>query len=445
MIAKISNVSSFSAVLNYIVNKKETLVFDEEIIENPASSRIGGSIITDTVSNMTKEFKLVPNKLKHPAKHLSISLPIGETLSADKWYALAKDVVAAAGYGDNQWICYRHSDQKHDHVHIVLNRKNFKCKTISDSNEKYKFMEIMRQMETKYNLTPFVEDNTKVKESTLEAKLSKRGVVTDKKELHSKIKTAISKSGNWLDFPNQLKLQGVEWSPRLNDEGAETGARYNFKGKTYAGSKVGYSLQNIEKIFFEKGKEQEHKLKPVKEKKKINKNEYAQLVSKNGNTKHLRQVLVKVGFTPKGLQYVKDLFQAFKAVKIENDDIRIDISNAFKEYSKGYDEYMKSRAITPAVEVKKESPLSVNTPPPPTKVVATNAKNTSDLDSLYKDLRELFNKPSHTPREVRVTIEKYDKDVIENIDPNMFVGRERSQVIKSKDKLLGNKDRGMSM
>jgi hypothetical protein len=429
MIAKISNISSFNAALRYIVNKKESLDFEGETIKRLASSRVGGRMLTDTVGGMTKEFALIPNNLTHPGKHLSISLPIGEKLDNDTWLKVAKDVMELSGYGKNQWICYRHSDQKHDHVHILMNRKDFAGKTISDSLEKREFMKIMRQMEEKYDLTRFVKENNKVKETTLEARLGKKGITTDKKEVNSRIKKAISKSNNWIDFPLKLEQEGVKWNPRTNDLGVETGARYDYNGKTYAGSKVGYSLQNIEAIFFEKKQEKEHQLKEIKEKKKINMSEYALLiVERQIQIGHLSSFLEKKGYTEQEEKAVDILFKAFSKLNILNEipeDLREPILKTFQDYELRRQVYKKKP------EVIKE----INNPIPAEPI------NVSQLDQVYSELRTLF-KGKWDNMNVTEILRKTDKEIVAKIDPNMFVGLERSRVIKSKEKVLKG---GMNM
>lgn len=251
------------------------MVGDYKSVES-ASIRVGGNLFAESIDGMTKEFELIPNKLKHPGKHLSISLPIGEKIDDELWPHIVKDVLVEAGYHYNQWVCYRHTDAKHDHVHVVINRKDYRGKTTSDSHEKHKFMEAMRKMERHYVLKPGISYGKKdeLKQTRGEFRLAEQGFVTDKMELHSKIKIAISKADDWLDFSKKLEEQGVEWTPRKNDLGKETGARFHYKDKTYSGSKVGYSIIKLEKLFFDKEREQEHKLQKQKQTKRITLEEF---------------------------------------------------------------------------------------------------------------------------------------------------------------------------
>lgn len=352
MIAKVSNISSFAAAIRYVVEKKEELDFFGEIVEKDAAVRIGGWINTNSVEGIIKEFEMVPNRLKHPGKHISLALPIGESVDDDTWLNIAHDVMEARGYGNSQWVCYRHTDTDHEHVHIIANRKDFNGKTVKDGNEKYKFMETMRDMEEKYNLKRFIEDKNRVKESTLEVRLGKKGIITDKKELHSKIKVAVSKSSNWLDFPSRLQEQGVKWTPRLNEEGKETGARYEYKDRTYSGSKVGYSLQTIESIFFEKQQAKEHRLEDLKQRKSLSAKDFAELIISDGNTTRLSLWLEKRDFTSKDHALVMKLYKAMEQFSYSDEEFRKEASKAFQDYHSQYQQVQQKLVEEHAKEIR---------------------------------------------------------------------------------------------
>ena len=399
MIASIHNVSGFAGIQRYIINKPKVTKLMGEDVEGLAAERIGGTIHTSSLKSMTKEFRIIPNRLKHPGKHLSLSIPIGDSIPNKQWLRIAKDVMKSSGYGDGQWICYKHTDTDHEHVHLVMNRKNYELKTVSDSNEKYKFMAIMREMEEKYDLTRYVEDKTKVKESTLEARLSQRGIVTDKKELNSRIRLAVMNSNNWLDFANQLKIRDIEWNPRKNNEGVETGARYTCKGKTYAGSKVGFSLQRVEEIFFEQNENLNKKLeKPAK--KTVSATQFAQIVVDSGSTEMLNNILSK---RSDDLKYIIALREGFENVEVEDKNLEKSIRELFEKYEN-------------QLEVK---PIIIDL-------------NAQKLDKIYLDLRELFKDPNKSyPLYVSRILDKHSNDIIAKIDLNMFTGSNRKAVEKS--------------
>lgn len=57
---------------------------------------------------------------------------------------IVNDDLKRMGYDDNQFVAFRHSDKKHPHIHIMVNRVNFKGKCTSDSHEKSKYKDMQR-------------------------------------------------------------------------------------------------------------------------------------------------------------------------------------------------------------------------------------------------------------------------------------------------------------
>lgn len=50
------------------------------------------------------------------------------------------------GYDDNQFVAFRHFDKEHSHVHIMVNRVNFKGKCTKDSHEKDKNVKVCKEL-----------------------------------------------------------------------------------------------------------------------------------------------------------------------------------------------------------------------------------------------------------------------------------------------------------
>ena len=57
------------------------------------------------------------------------------------------------GCADTQSLIVRHSDRKHPHLHICINRIGNDGKTITDHNEKYRSTKICRELTERYGLT----------------------------------------------------------------------------------------------------------------------------------------------------------------------------------------------------------------------------------------------------------------------------------------------------
>jgi hypothetical protein len=140
MIGKVMHNSSFRATTRYVIEKS-------------GATLIGGSITGESVKELVAEFMwsndLNPG-LKHPVWHMSLSLPHDEHLSDEQFSDLAtqyfagmvlladdhklvadrdrfrqrRDEFVLGGLSEYQYLVARHSDQEHDHVHIVASRIN---------------------------------------------------------------------------------------------------------------------------------------------------------------------------------------------------------------------------------------------------------------------------------------------------------------------------------
>ena len=62
------------------------------------------------------------------------------------------DYLKRMGYDDNQFVAFRHFDKEHPHVHIMVNRVNFKGKCTKDSHEKDKNIKVCKELTEQYGL-----------------------------------------------------------------------------------------------------------------------------------------------------------------------------------------------------------------------------------------------------------------------------------------------------
>lgn len=314
-----------------------------------AAVYIGGNMMGKSIEGLTKEFDFVPNKLKHPGKHLSISLPVGEEVPDFAWRIIAEKTVKDAGYTDNQWVCYRHVDTDHEHVHIIINRKDSNGKTVKDSNEKYKLMDIMRKRELEHNLSVgknFGDKNT-VKETTYEQLLSRQGQGTDKSRLVDIVKFSLDKANNWDDFIKGMKAFDVEWVPRINDREQMTGARFHFKDKTYSGSKIGHSLNVIKNHLNEKEYLREQVAEHFLKKRNVRTttaHEFIDKMYKNGHHEGLiRWINSKSEKSQDDQDKINDAARYItKKGYSFNDKVDGDVFKAMQDYTKGRRKYKKA-------------------------------------------------------------------------------------------------------
>lgn len=442
MIAKISNISSFQAALKYVVNKEKVTEFEGVEMKEAAATRIGGNLMTSKVSTMSNEFNSIPNNLKHPGKHLSISLPIGETVDDATWLEIAKQAISTNykedgrnDYSKCQWVAYRHNDTEHQHIHVIINRKNFEGKTVLDRNEKWHYMDVMRELEIKHELTELPKKaKNNVKESIFESKINKVGANTDKRIVAKKIDLAVENASNMEEFKKILHVSGIEWQPRINDEtGETTGARYYYeqgkkgRGVTFSGSKVGYSLPRVQEIFLEKEQAVEHNLKkaPVK---KLTRTEFVAMIKESNDIDKLKRVL-----EAKPKEERQALYDEFLKQKAKNKEQANALVPLFKSY--GIPEPRKE-------EVKK----APSTPEAPKPTVNRRENKNEEHRHITDKINDMLDSP-RGKNDLKNYLKTLDKQTVSELDPQMGkTAIKRTQMKKALDEAMGKgKSRGMGI
>jgi len=244
MIAKIIKGKDFYGVLAY--NDQKVRQGSANIID----TNIGlGSTIKNT-NNFNMVRALRPN-LGKAVLHVSLNLPYQDTLSDKEFANLGHDYLKGMGFDDNQYIIYRHNDQKHQHIHIIANRVSYSGKVVSDAKDLFRSKNILRKLEVDYKLTQL--DGTIVKkESPISQKEIEKALRTGNAPIRyillEKVKHVIHKSENTQGFIEKLNAQNVR--PKFNvsrTTGRVSGISFEFEGIIYKGSTLGrgYSWNNI--------------------------------------------------------------------------------------------------------------------------------------------------------------------------------------------------------
>ena len=186
----------FRGALRYNLEKVNKDV--AEILDHSFASTFERTIMKEI--QMVKVLR--PNLQKY-FYHTSINFPPGEDLPNDKMKQIGLDYLEANGFTQHQFIMFRHYDADHPHLHILVNRIGYDGSVVSDSNDFARSEKILRELESKYNLTQVP--------SSKEAKM--RAITKDELEMIKRTNTPSHK----------VKLQGIvrkilQDKPRLTTE-----------------------------------------------------------------------------------------------------------------------------------------------------------------------------------------------------------------------------------
>jgi hypothetical protein len=269
MIGKVMHNSSFRATTRYVIEKS-------------GATLIGGSVAGDSVKELVAEFMwsndLNPG-LKHPVWHMSLSLPHDEHLSDDQFSDLAtqyfagmvlladdhklvadrdrfrqrRDEFVLDGLSEYQYLVARHSDQEHDHVHIVASRINLNTGNgVELWRDKTRNQKILRCLEVEYGLMPVQNSWDVGKKSATKGQLEKQAT-TGEESIQSRLQDLIEQAAiGQPEMPllfERLMRQGVEVRHGWTRTGKSKGISYSLEDVAFAGNQLGsrYSFPGLQK------------------------------------------------------------------------------------------------------------------------------------------------------------------------------------------------------
>jgi hypothetical protein len=269
MIGKVMHNSSFRATTRYVLEKS-------------GATLIGGSIAGESVKELVAEFMwsndLNPG-LKHPVWHMSLSLPHDEHLSDEQFSDLATQYFAGMvlladdhklvadrdrfqqrraefvldGLSEYQYLVARHSDQEHDHVHIVASRINLNTGNgVELWRDKTRNQKILRCLEVEYGLTQ-VQNSWDIGKKVATKGQLERQVVTGDEAVQSRLQGLIEDAAiggpEMPEMFERLMRQGVEVRHGWTRTGKSKGISYGLEDVAFAGNQLGqrYSFPGLQK------------------------------------------------------------------------------------------------------------------------------------------------------------------------------------------------------
>ena len=226
MIAKIVKGSSFSGVVNYILDKEKDakiLVSDGLFSENK-----------DTIVMSFEAQSGMNPRVTKPVGHIALAFSREDEhrLTDRAMAGIALEYLERMGIKDTQVLVVRHFDKEHPHVHIAFNRIANDGRTISDRNERIRSTRICKELTRKYGLY-VSEGKEKVKLHRL------KEPDKTKYELYFLLKSEILRYGNWRQLAVNLEKHGVEMQFKYKGKSDEVrGVVFSKNGYSFSGSKI---------------------------------------------------------------------------------------------------------------------------------------------------------------------------------------------------------------
>ncbi len=240
MIGKITIGKSFRGCILYCLNDKIQERNQEQVVKNRAQLLLFNKCYGNQKELIQQfdEVRQLNTKLSRPVLHITLSLAPGEKLEKNNVAEICEACAKDFGFENNQFIAINHTDTKHQHFHIIVNRIGFDTRTISDSNNYKKIANFCRKMELKYDLQQVLNPRKFLsKELQQKLRLDMR-----KEVLKERIKNALNQSKNYREFEQKMKGKGYQI---VKGRGISFIDNKKVKVK---GSDLNFSLQTIEKI-----------------------------------------------------------------------------------------------------------------------------------------------------------------------------------------------------
>lgn len=187
-----------------------------------------------------------------PVFHASIRLPPGERLTDAEWRRVAERYMEHLGYGGAPYVVARHTDRPGgDHIHLIASRIGLDGRRVSDSHERRRGMEVLRELERELGLavgrSPGEAQERPLSSRELRAAL-RTGEPNLRLELQELLREAARGRPGLDRFAERLRAEGVEVHLHAASTGRIYGVSYRFEGVSFRGSDLGkaYSWQGLQ-------------------------------------------------------------------------------------------------------------------------------------------------------------------------------------------------------
>jgi len=198
----------------------------------------------DSPAEITKEFKMVQDLNYHCTKNtlsfvISPTIEDGKHLGTKELNEITARFIKDMKLGERQAIAFVHQDKEHKHIHLYVNRIDFRGVAYNDSFIGKRSQLTAERVAERMQLTT-------VKQVQFEKAFNSMEIRTEIKRRHDlTMKQFQPKSFD--DYAKAMESNGVKVIPSINNQNKLQGFRFEFDGHDLKGSEVhrNMSIGNI--------------------------------------------------------------------------------------------------------------------------------------------------------------------------------------------------------
>ncbi|MHB1105410.1 MAG: relaxase/mobilization nuclease domain-containing protein [Lutibacter sp.] len=200
----------------------------------------------DSPNEITKEFKMLQDQNYHCTKNtlsfvISPTIDDGKRLEKEELHAITKRFIHEMRLGERQAIAFVHQDKEHKHIHLYVNRIDFKGVAYNDSFIGKRSQLAAEKVAEQMGLTT-------VKQVQFEKEFNLSEIRTEIKRRHD-LTMKQFKPKSFDAYIKDMQVNGVKVIPTINNQNKLQGFRFEFSGHNLKGSEVhrNMSIGNIGK------------------------------------------------------------------------------------------------------------------------------------------------------------------------------------------------------
>ena len=235
MIGKGKSISHTRACMSYGWNQEK----DAEIV-------LKEFLYGDTPAEITKEFKMLQDQNYNCTKNtlsfiISPTIEDGKRLEPKDLNEITKRFIHEMKLNERQAIAFVHKDKEHKHIHLYVNRIDFRGVAFNDSFIGKRSQLAAEKVAEQMGLTT-------VKQVQFEKEFNLREIRSEIKRRHD-LTMKQFKPRSFDDYVKTMQVNGVKVIPTINNQNKLQGFRFEFNGHNLKGSEIhrNMSVGNIGK------------------------------------------------------------------------------------------------------------------------------------------------------------------------------------------------------